>query len=69
MSNCSELRKGIYGVDTRLMYKHSVESRISESQAVNMLVFARLSAAAFSPRINNLLRKGNQERKNQTRLK
>ena len=41
MSNCSELRKSIYGVDTRLMYKHSVESRISESQAVNMSIFAR----------------------------
>jgi hypothetical protein len=69
ISKCSELRKSIYVVDTRLMYEHSVESRISESQAVNMLVFARLSTAAFSPRINNLLRKGNQERKNQASLK
>jgi hypothetical protein len=41
MSKCSELRKSIYFIDTRLMYKHSVESRISESQAVNMLAFAR----------------------------
>ena len=69
ISKCSELRKSIYVDDIRLMYEHSVESRISESQAVNMLVFARLSTAAFSPRINNLLRKGNQERKNQTSLK
>ena len=41
MSKCSDLRKSIYFIDTRLMYKLSVESRISESQAVIMLAFAR----------------------------
>ena len=29
ISKCSELRKSIYVVDTRLMYEHSVESKIS----------------------------------------
>ena len=41
MSKCSELRQSIHIVYTWLMYENSVESRISESQAVNMLVFAR----------------------------